>query len=163
MTPSNQYGYEALHQPFTESLEQLRAYLTELPERLGRFSEEELTAHAPGKWSRKQILGHLIDSALNNLKRFTDAQFAPSPFMVQRYDQNQSVRYNRYQELPIKHLLLYWRSINQQIVYVTEAISSDALQKPVLPPDAVETVPLSWLIIDYVAHLNHHFKQFAFK
>ncbi|MFC5408380.1 DinB family protein [Larkinella bovis] len=157
------YGYEDLHQPYEASIQQLRAYLDELPERLRLFSEEELTARNPGGWSRKEILGHLIDSGLNNLKRFTDAQFMPSPYLVQRYSQNQSVVYNRYQELPIDHLVSYWQVLNRQIVYVTENIPKAVLQMPVLPPDAAETVPLSWLIIDYVAHMAHHFNQFEFK
>ena len=163
MTTTKKYGYEDLHRPYAESIQQLRASIDELPERFGQFSAEELTTRKPSKWSRKEILGHLIDSGLNNLKRFTDAQFMPLPFVVQRYDMNQSVIYNRYQDLPIEHLLTYWQSLNRQIVYVTEALPETVLQHPVLPPDMSETVPLSWLIIDYVAHMTHHFKQFEFK
>lgn len=148
-----------MHQPYAEALQQLRLYLDALPERFLLFSEDELTERKPGKWSRKEVLGHLINSGLNNLKRFTDAQFLESPFVVQRYNQNQSVAFNRYQELPIDHLIRFWQSLNQQILYVTEEIPLAVLQKPVLPPDMPETVPLSWLIIDYVAHMSHHFKQ----
>ncbi|MGA0558647.1 DinB family protein [Larkinella sp. VNQ87] len=157
------YGYDHLHQPYRESLAQLRRYIKTLPDQIREFNDDELTAHAPGKWSRKEILGHLIDSALNNLKRFTDAQFQPAPFPILRYNQAQSVVYNRYQELPTEHLLTLWQALNQQIVYVTESIPEAVLQQPVLPPDAAETVPLSWLIIDYVAHITHHVKQFEFK
>jgi hypothetical protein len=154
------YGYIETQRPISEALQQLRTYIDELPERLRAFSEEELTDRKPGKWSRKEILGHLIDSGLNNLKRFTDAQFLPSPFAVQRYNQNQSVVFNRYQELPLEHLLAYWQSLNRQIGYVAEVIPADILQKPVVPPDDSETVTLLWLIDDYVAHMGHHFKQF---
>ncbi|WP_171062837.1 DinB family protein [Larkinella sp. C7] len=154
------YGYIENQRPLPEALQQLRTYLLEVPVRLRGFSEEELTFRKPGKWSRKEILGHLIDSGLNNLKRFTDAQFLPSPFVVERYDQNQSVVYNRYQELPLEHLLTYWQSLNRQILYVTENMPEETLQKPVIPPDDSPTVTLLWLIDDYVAHLGHHFKQF---
>ncbi|RRB07015.1 DinB family protein [Larkinella rosea] len=154
------YGYAETHSPFLGALQQLRTYIDELPERLRTFSDAELTERKPGKWSRKEILGHLIDSGLNNLKRFTDAQFLPSPFVVERYNQNQSVIYNRYQDLPLEHLIAYWQSLNRQILYVTEVIPEDTLRKPVLPPDHGEPVTVAWLIVDYVAHLGHHFKQF---
>ena len=154
------YGYIETQRPLSEALQQLRAYIDELPMILRAFNEEDLTFRKPGKWSRKEILGHLIDSGLNNLKRFTDAQFLPSPFVVQRYNQNQSVIFNRYQDLPLEHLLTYWQSLNRQIVYVTEVIPEETLKKPVIPPDDSETVTLLWLIDDYVAHMGHHFKQF---
>lgn len=32
---------------------------------------------APGKWSKKEILGHLIDSAANNHQRFVRLQLQP--------------------------------------------------------------------------------------
>ncbi|GAB3922150.1 DinB family protein [Larkinella terrae] len=157
------YGYAETHRSYGESIQQLREYIEELPGRMRAFSDEELMERKPGKWSRKEILGHLIDSGLNNLKRFTDAQFLPSPFVVQRYDQNQSVVFNRYHELPLEHLLTYWQALNRQIVYVTERIPEEILQKPVIPPGDSETVTLAWLIDDYVAHMGHHFKQFQFQ
>ncbi|GAB3901909.1 hypothetical protein GCM10028803_27450 [Larkinella knui] len=153
------YGYIENPRPLPEVLHQLRTYIGELPERLRGFSEEELRYRKPGKWSRKEILGHLIDSGLNNLKRFTDAQILPPPYEVQRYDQNQSVVFNRYQDLPLEHLLTYWQSLNRQILYVTEVIPEETLRQPVIPPGDSQTVTLLWLIDDYVAHLGHHFKQ----
>jgi hypothetical protein len=60
----------------------------------------------------------------------------------------------------LEHLLTYWQSLNRQILYVTENIPEEILQRPVKPPDVSPTVTLLWRIDDYVAHLGHHFKQF---
>ena len=124
-----------------------------------RFSEAELTEKDTGKWSRKEILGHLIDSAINNLKRFTDAQFTDEPYSVQSYNQNQLVVVNRYQYLPVEHLLALWSSLNTQILFVAEAMPADELTKSIqFQQSDVQTHTLGWLIEDYVAHLEHHLK-----
>ncbi|GAB4018903.1 DinB family protein [Spirosoma koreense] len=138
-------------------LDRLRTHLIQVPAQLGALSEAELTQKIPDKWSKKEILGHLIDSAINNLKRFTDAQFMPEPYRLQRYSQDRLVIVNRYQDLPLDHLLTLWTSLNRQIVYVAEAIPAETLRRPIDPGDA-PTQSLAWLIEDYVLHLEHHLK-----
>ena len=113
---------------------------------------------APGKWSKQEILGHLIDSALNNLKRFTDAQYAPQPYQVLRYQQDDCVIINRYQQLPLEHLLQLWSLLNKQIFYVVSNIPADKLAYTIITP-AGESKTLEWLAIDYVEHMEHHLKQ----
>ncbi|GAB2561778.1 DinB family protein [Spirosoma areae] len=143
----------------TDALDRLRTHLTEVPARLNALSEIDLTQRVPGKWSRREILGHLIDSALNNLKRFVDAQFAEGPYTIQGYNQNKSVVVNHYHDLPLPHLLTLWHSLNRQVLYVAEAIPPETLAKPILfgqNPEPGQT--LGWLIDDYVAHLEHHLK-----
>lgn len=143
----------------TDALNRLRSHIADVPARLGTLSEAELTQHAPGKWSKKEILGHLIDSGINNLKRFTDAQFSAEPYRLQPYDQNSLVLVNQYQRLPVTHLLDLWCHINTQISYVAEAIPTDKLNTVIrfADPDAANKT-LGWLIDDYVAHLEHHLK-----
>ena len=141
------------------ALDRLRNHIAEVPSRLAIRSTGELTGKAPGKWSRKEILGHLIDSAINNLKRFTDAQFADGPYQIQSYNQNQLVVVNHYQDLPLEHLVTLWQSLNTQIVYVAEAIPSETLARPLQLTTSNSTDhTLGWLIEDYVAHLEHHLK-----
>lgn len=141
----------------SDYLDRLQHYISTVPAALSAYSEEELSVKRPGKWSRKEVLGHLIDSAINNLKRFTDAQASEQPYIVIRYQQDQLVAVNYYQELPLSHLFGLWQALNQQIFYVTSAISPDKLAIPVLLPDG-QSVTLSYLIEDYVAHMEHHFK-----
>ncbi|MES2776632.1 MAG: DinB family protein [Bacteroidota bacterium] len=123
---------------------------------------EEVLMHriSPGKWSVKEILGHLIDSAVNNLKRFTEIQFLPQPYLVTAYQQNELVVVNNYQDIPVMHLLHLWTALNQQVIYVVNNISGEKLSYPVNPQyDNGEMKSLAWIICDYVAHIEHHFKR----
>jgi hypothetical protein len=113
---------------------------------------------APGKWSKQEILGHLIDSAINNLKRFTDAQYAPQPYQVLRYNQDELVVINRYQLLPWEHLLQLWSILNKQVLNVAGNIPAEKLAYTIITTSG-ESKTLEWLVIDYVEHMEHHLKQ----
>lgn len=143
----------------TDALARLDGYIMEVPKALINLSPDELTDKTPGKWSRLEILGHLIDSALNNLKRFTDAQVADGPYVVPGYNQDRLVDVNRYHDLPLLHLLTLWGALNTQILCVAEVIPDETLRKPVQfgARDGTNGT-LGWLIEDYVAHLEHHLK-----
>jgi hypothetical protein len=126
----------------------------------GYSMEELLHKPAPGKWSKQEVLGHLIDSAINNLKRFTEIQFLPQPYKVISYRQNELVAINHYQDLPLAHLLDLWKTLNQQISYVVQNIPTEKFNYPVDPQyDNGEMKSLGWIICDYVAHLEHHLRQ----
>lgn len=141
--------------------EQLDKHIQQVPVTFNSFTNDELLKRpAPGKWSRKEILGHLIDSAINNLKRFTEIQFLPQPFYIISYKQDDLVRVNHYQDLPLDHLLDLWKALNMQIIYVVKNIPGDKLNFPVDPQyDNGEMKTLGWIICDYVAHMEHHMKQ----
>ena len=143
------------------AMKQLETYIESFPIKLKQFSSEELIKRsAPGKWSAQEILGHLIDSAVNNLKRFTEIQFLSQPYTVISYRQNELVIVNDYQNLPLQHLLDLWQSLNRQIVFVVKAIPVDKLNYPVDPQyENKEMKTLGWIICDYVAHMEHHFRQ----
>jgi hypothetical protein len=143
------------------AMETLKVHLTEVGHTFHGFDEESLKRKpSPGKWSKKEILGHLIDSAINNLQRFTEIPFKPQPYTVVSYRQDELVAANHYQDLPLDHLLQLWKSLNQQIVFVVAQIPPGKLQ---LEVDAGygnrEMKSFGWLICDYVAHLEHHLQQ----
>ncbi|GAB3786247.1 DinB family protein [Spirosoma horti] len=142
-----------------DALDRLTTYIDQIPTGLRHLPEAQITSQQPGKWSRKEILGHLIDSAINNLKRFTDAQFANGSYLVQPYNQDELVRVNQYQHVPLEHLLVLWQSLNRQILVVIRVIPEDTLNQPI-QFSQINTEPktLEWLINDYVAHLEHHLK-----
>ncbi len=142
-------------------MKRLESYIVELPAYFNMVSLEHLMHKPdPEKWSKQEILGHLIVSALNNLKRFAEIQFSPSPFIVQSYHQNKLVAVNHYQDLPLDHLLDLWKVLNQQIVYVVEYISAEKLNSSVISQyDNNEMKTLGWVICDYLAHMEHHIKQ----
>ncbi len=126
-------------------------------------TDELLKQPVPGKWSRQQVLGHLIDSALNNLKRFTDAQLLDQPYIIISYKQDGLMEVNAYQQLPLQHLLGLWQLLNQQIIFVVGNIPADKLAYEVQPQyNQTGTQTLAWLICDYVAHMKHHLRAMNF-
>ena len=147
------------------AMELLEDLIQQVPVLYNRFNDEQLIQKpAPGKWSKKEILGHLIDSAINNLKRFTEVQFLPQPYEVISYRQNELVEVNHYQDLPVTHLLELWSTLNKQIVFVVRSTPGKHLEFPVDPKyDNGELRTLGWIICDYVGHMEHHLKQIVTK
>lgn len=109
---------------------------------------------APGKWSKKEILGHLVDSALNNLNRFVRAQYEDSPYIV--YAQDEWVRLQHYQEKDSKEILILWESLNDQIAHVLKHMPAENYDRLCRSED---THTLLWLAEDYVRHMEHHMRQ----
>jgi hypothetical protein len=159
MMPATGYAQGEVNVP--EALHRLEGYISEFPVLYQKFSSKELLQkQVAGKWSRQEILGHLIDSAINNLKRFTEAQFLPQPYVITPYQQNELVIVNNYQYLPTEHLLQLWQSLNRQILYVVEDTPKEILSRAIdTKNDNGETKTLSWIIVEYVTHLEHHLKQ----
>jgi hypothetical protein len=143
------------------AMKRLDGHIQQIPGVFKGFSSEQLIQKpSPGKWSKLEILGHLIDSAINNLKRFTEIQFLAQPYKVVSYRQDDLVEVNRYQDLPLAHLLGLWQSLNKQIIYVVKSIPAEKLAFPVNPQyDNGELRTLGWIICDYVGHLEHHMRQ----
>lgn len=137
-----------------------------LPARISQFSVPEMTERpAPGKWSKREILGHLCDSALYNWQRFTLAQMAEGPYEIMPYPQVALVKLNNYQNLPTGQIVALLTNLNTQIVTVLKNLPEAKLSHPVpLPKGDLtysknETGTLRWLIEDYVLHLEHHMRQ----
>ncbi|OYU79596.1 MAG: hypothetical protein CFE23_13330 [Flavobacterium sp. BFFFF1] len=113
---------------------------------------------APGKWSKKQILGHLVDSAINNLTRFTEISYQPQPYIYREYQQSELVLINDYQSMEITELLQLWLSLNRQILRVMKTQTEERLSLEVLFKNG-ETTDLKFLMTDYPEHLQHHINQ----
>ena len=144
------------HQIVTE----LKHLLAEVPRRVSTFPEPEMIHKPdPTKWSKQEILGHLVDSALHNWQRFANVQFAPQPFVYEPYRQDDLVRVNRYQQLPAAEILALWESLNRQIVRVLEAVPADTLALVAVHAGSGRQYSLLELAEDYVAHLKHHLQQ----
>ncbi len=130
-------------------------------EELLKFEEinEEDWAHkiSPEKWSKKEILGHLCDSALSNIRRFVITQYKENENIV--YDQDFWVKAQNYQNIPTSDIIRLWKILNLQIVHVVENIPDEDLQRTC---DMTKTEPqiftLEFIINDYINHLQHHLK-----
>lgn len=118
------------------------------------------TRPAPDKWSKKEILGHLCDSAVNNLARFINAQIAEPPFSVESYDQNQWVRLQHYQQASIQDIVQLWIYLNKSIIRVISTIPEDKYGCMCKLFNG-DTVSLQWLVSDYLAHMEHHLRQIS--
>ncbi|MEP5339952.1 MAG: DinB family protein [Algibacter sp.] len=110
------------------------------------------------KWSKKEILGHLIDSAINNLQRFTKIQFSKKPFLIIPYDQNELVKSNDYQHAETDKILNLWLSLNYQISHIIKNQTEETLSFKILLKDERES-DLRFLITNYVDHLEYHLNQ----
>src|SRR5690349_8813863 len=62
---------------------------------------------APGKWTRKEVLGHLIDSALNNHQRFVRAALQ-GDLTFPGYDQDGLVVLERFNAMHWTELIEFW-------------------------------------------------------
>jgi len=83
-------------------------------------------SRGPGKWTRKQLLGHLIDSASNNHQRFIRGQLGDD-LVFPTYDQERWVVLGQYANAPWVSLLTLWRELNQQIVRVMDGAPPEVL------------------------------------
>lgn len=105
----------------------------------------------PHKWSKKEILGHLVDSAHNNSRRFIVAQYEQLPKVL--YKQDDWVRICDYQNYPLDDLINLWVLINKHICVILRNISPEKLAHEAMT-DSPHTI--AWLAADYNKHLLHH-------
>ena len=137
----------------------------ELRSLAGSFSQELLIAGsdvaaqrpAAGRWSPKEVLGHLIDSAANNHQRFVRAQQATS-LTFPAYDQNEWVTLQRYQDAEWSHLVSLWMHLNLHLVHVISRIPPTAYSTPCTIGGG-EPVALESVILGYLSHVKHHMAQ----
>jgi hypothetical protein len=109
---------------------------------------------SPAKWSGKEYLGHLIDSAQNNIRRFVLAQYQDKPVVI--YDQQNWVAAADYQHYPAKDLVALWVLINKHLVIILKNIPESGQNREVQTQDLHS---VKWLAADYNKHLLHHLHQ----
>jgi hypothetical protein len=142
-------------------IERLQQHINLAPSEFLKYPEGELRRKpAPDKWSKKEILGHLIDSAANNHHRFVRVQFEKEPFIVVPYEQEDWNRVQKYNEVDAKFLVEFWRMYNLHILWLISNFPEKRLKikcKSVDEREIAETVIL--LLKDYIDHMDHHLKQ----
>jgi hypothetical protein len=146
----------------------LRSTVTRAAAALWDVPEHAAARRPAGKWSAKEIIGHLIDSAANNHQRFVRAQLQED-LIFTGYEQDAWVSAQHYQEEPWHDLIALWRSYNLHIARVIETMPADVrlrerrrhnlheLAWQPVPADRATT--LDYFMRDYVGHLRHHLAQ----
>jgi hypothetical protein len=116
---------------------------------------------SPGKWSNKEIIGHLCDSAQINLQRFVRCTYEENFKLV--YEQDEWVAAQHYQDMDVADLLQLWRLLNLQIARVLDKYPPDRWQiKCDNNKKEVSLHTVEWLAQDYVIHLRHHLNQISY-
>jgi hypothetical protein len=150
-------------------LDDFRQTIETAEKRLLTISEDQSRIpRAEGKWSPKEIIGHLIDSASNNHARFVRAQFSDE-LAFSGYEQEEWVRVQGYNREPWHQLIQLWKYYNLHLLHVMSLVPEDTRTKPRSTHNLDQiawktvarndTVTLDYFMHDYVAHLKNHLRQ----
>ena len=139
-------------------LTEFAATLQSTPKRLVDIADADAEQKpAPGRWSKKEILGHLIDSVANNHQRLVRAQSARSTEFP-AYAQNEWVKAQAYNLAAWPDLVNLWLLYNRHLLHVLRNLPEAVLNQDVSiggkPPMSVQAMAQ-----DYVGHLKHHLAQ----
>jgi hypothetical protein len=108
-------------------------------------------------WTRAELLGHLIDSAINNQQRFVRA-LIQDELTFPSYDQVEMVLVQHYAEEPVAQLIPLWAGLNLHIAYLLGRAPAGKLETPcTIGTNAA--MGLGQLAADYLAHMEHHLRQ----
>jgi len=136
--------------------QRLEEILNTAPAKLLQFTEAQASARpAPGKWSKKEIIGHLLDSASNNHQRFVRLQLEDE-ITLPNYEQDNWVSLQKYQALNWIDLVKFWMIYNKHLLHVLKNIDESELNN--LATIEGKKITLQFFIDDYVAHMEHHLK-----
>ncbi len=137
----------------------LKDLIRDIPGTIRQIDEETFNhKSALQKWSKKEILGHLCDSAFNNIQRVIRVQYEETPLFI--YDQDLWVKAGNYQLQSREQVLLLWEVLQKQLIEVVENLPAEMHDRrcnvgKVHP----EIVPIRFIIEDYVRHQKYHLDQ----
>jgi DinB superfamily len=110
-----------------------------------------------GHWSRKEILGHLIDSAANNHQRFVRGQLERE-LITPGYAQKEWVETERFNDREWTDLVQFWLAYNRHLLHLMSNVAPERLDSVIRITDH-DPMSLQFVMIDYVRHMKHHLEQ----
>ena len=135
--------------------ESLRRLLDTVPSELAGLSDATSALKpAPEKWSPKEELGHLLDSAANNHQRIVRTLIEDQPAMP-GYEQQRWVQVHCYQQRDWRELIDLWAALNRQLLTAVASVT-DSGWKRTCTIAGSEPVTLRFVLEDYLAHMSHH-------
>ena len=149
--------------------DKLSLIIETVQEKLNKINPlDSLKKPAPDKWSSNEILGHLIDSAVNNSRRFVLAQIQDN-LIFDGYEHEEWVKCQNYQKRDWIELINTWEILNFHIMKIIETIPEELMKLQTKkhnfydiawePVDKGKNSSLEYFINDYIGHMNHHLIQ----
>jgi hypothetical protein len=139
---------------------ELKTVVEEASEQLGKLSEDVVSERpGAGQWSAKEILGHLVDSAVNNHQRFVRLQITKDlQFPDYSRDNDRWVAIQAYNRVDWKALIELWRHVNFHLAWIIAAVDPRCIDNA-WQLDRQTRYTLGELIIDYAVHMKGHLTQ----
>lgn len=126
-------------------------------EQLATLSDAAAAHSKPGAWSKKEELGHLVDSAINNHVRIIRVQRESAPALP-GYEQDAWVERQGYDDRDWKELVALWTALNQHMLAAARRIPASALARTCTVGGG-SSITLEFLLEDYVDHMVHHLQH----
>jgi hypothetical protein len=141
-----------------QGLTLLRALIDHVPARLEQLPADKVeNKPAPAKWSPKEELGHLLDSAANNHQRIVRTPLEDRPALP-GYDGDRWVELHAYQERDWRELIELWRALNLQLLAAAQAVPRSAWQRTCSIAGSAP-LTLQFVFDDYLRHMLHHLQH----
>lgn len=120
---------------------------------------DDVTASAAlsdGKWGAKQVIGHLIDSANNNLQRVVRLSI-DEQLQMPGYKQVEWVAVQHYNKRHWSDLVILWSALNLHFAHVIAHVEKAHLTREWTYGG--NQLQLGFIIEDYIAHMRHHLER----
>jgi hypothetical protein len=138
-----------------EHADRLEQTLSAAHPRLAALTEEAASARsAQGAWSKKEELGHLIDSAANNHQRFVRLQ-NEALLALPGYAPDEWNRVQHYRERAWTDLIEFWMAYNRHLAHVIRHADPTRIENRWRSPKDGD-LTLLFIVTDYLSHLDHH-------
>ncbi|HEY8465151.1 MAG TPA: DinB family protein [Bacillota bacterium] len=148
---------------FNKNNQELLSLIDKWEPKLMALSEELVTYRLNNdRWTIKETVGHMVDSASNNIHRIIHLQYQPNPLIYPDYanlgNNDKWVAIQNYQTEKWNDLVQLWKYLNLHIIHVINNVNRDKLDYEWI--NALnQRVSLKEMIIDYLRHFKLHLSE----